>query len=153
MFRGSAELMWKDLRDRSFRLHENVARVAQPGLLQLYLRSAPRGSAFRVFTDAWGKAAVTGVAGTGATWLPSDRLTTFELFDMDAAGPAGEWKQKLRQQLDAGTTRVVVNHGRHSDAVRLSFQRRRATTIKTLIGEIHSGTEVDNLTHPIDSIE
>ncbi len=149
MFRASAELIWKDFRDRTFRVHENVVRVIQPGLLPRYMQSVTQDRVFRAFTDQWRKVVVTGVAGTGATWLPHDRLTTFELFDKDPGGSASEWTQKLQQQLSAGTTRVVVNHGRHSDATRLSFQKRRARPMKSVITEIYHGTPVDQLAHPI----
>ena len=153
LFRGSAELIWKDVRDRTFRVHENVARVVRPGLLLRYLRSVRPDSAFRVFTHEWGRAAATGAAGTGATWLPMERLATFELFDTDLFAPVDEWEQKLRRQIDTGTTRIVVHHGRHLDATRLSFQKRRAATLKSVIGEIYRGTPVDELAHPLAATE
>ncbi len=149
LVRLSSELMVHDVRDRTLKIHENVARASRPGLLWHYASSMPRGQVFRIFTEAWRDAVVSGDAGRAAAALPTDRLTTFELFDRDEGGPPGQWREKLQRQLDAGTTRVVVKRGRHTDALRLSNQRERARAMRAVITAVHSGVPVTDLAHPL----
>lgn len=149
MARVSAELMWKDVRKRTFSVHPDVLRMVRPGLIARYARSMPRSRVFRPFTAEWRNAVASGVAGIGATWLPTSRLATFELFDGDEGAPAGEWQEKLAPHLAAGTTKIVINRGRHADSTRLSFQKRRARAIKSVISAIYAGVPVDELVHPL----
>ncbi|MGD9795175.1 MAG: hypothetical protein AB7V43_17020, partial [Acidimicrobiia bacterium] len=130
LFRTSGELIAKDVRDRTIGIHENVMRIARPGLLMRYARSAPRDSAFHMFTTAWREAIVNGDAGRGARSLPLERLTTFELFDRDSGSPVEQWREQLRRQLRSGSCRLVVEHGLHTDAVRLSNQAKRAKAVE-----------------------
>jgi hypothetical protein len=149
LIRLSGDLLWHDVRDRTLRIHENVARVSRPGLLWRYARSVPREQVFRVFAAAWRDAVVSGEAGRAAVTLPVDRLTTFELFDRDEGGSPDEWREKLRHQLDGGATRLVVKRGRHTDALRLSHQQERARAIKAVVGAVQAGTPVEQLEHPV----
>ena len=148
LLRLSTELVWHDVRDRTWRIHQNVVRAMGPGLMMRYARSMPRDRVFRMFTEAWRDAVITGDAGTEAMALPTDRLFTFELFDKDGGGLPNDWMPKLRSQLETGNTHVVVRHGRHTDALRLSHQRGRARALKTIVQAVHRGTPVDELVHP-----
>jgi hypothetical protein len=149
VMRLSTELLWHDVRDRTLRIHENVVRAMGPGLMLRYVRSIPRDRVFRIFTEAWRDAVITGDAGSTAMTLPSDRLFTFELFDKDDGGSPLEWTPKLRRQMETGNTRVVVRRGRHTDALRLSHQRRRADALKAIVRSVHQGTPVAELKHPL----
>jgi hypothetical protein len=149
LMRMSGELLWHDVRDRTIRIHENVLRVSRPGLLMRYARSVSREPVFRIFTEAWREAVVTGDAGIAASTLPLERLTTFELFDKDEGGLPEDWEQKLKRQLGRGTTRLLVKRGRHGDAIRLSHQRERAHAVKDIVRAIQAGTPVDELEHPL----
>jgi hypothetical protein len=148
LMRLSGELLWHDVRDRTVRIHENVLRASGPGLLWRYARSAPGGRVFRIFTEAWREAVVSGDAGRAAVALPIDRLTTFELFETDEGGSPEEWREKLQRQLDSGAARLVIKKGRHTDALRLSHQRGRARAIKAIVRAVHAGTPVVELEHP-----
>jgi hypothetical protein len=149
MMRLSYELMWHDMRDRNFGVHPNVLRVYRPGLAMRYAQSTPRDSVFQIFTEAWRDEVISGVVGVAASTLPTDRLTTFELFDKDEGGRPDAWQRKLRRQLAAGTTRLVVKRGRHTDALRLSHQRGRARAMYRVVRAVRAGTPVEELTHPI----
>jgi hypothetical protein len=150
LMRLSAELMWHDVKDRTLRVHENVFRVSRPGLLWRYVSSMPQEPVFQIFTDAWRDAVISGDAGVAASKLPLDRLTTFELFDKDEGGPPEQWREKLKRQIARGTARVIVKHGRHGDAIRLTHQKVRARAIKSIVDAVHAGTPVDELRHPLD---
>lgn len=150
-FRAAREIIWKDVRRRTIGVHRDITRMARPGLLPKYLRSAPRDSVFRMFTSAWRDQVVTGDAGVAASLLPTDRLSTFEIFDRDEGSPVETWREKLAAQLAGGRTRLVVEHGLHTDAMRLSHQKRRAAAFKRLLAELDRGVPVDELTHPLDS--
>jgi hypothetical protein len=149
MARLTAELMWKDFSDRTFRIHEDVARLVRPGLLPRYARSMPWSRSSTLFAQEWRRAVASGAGGAAAAQLPPERLTTFELFDRDVGAPIDVWRQKLQRQIEAGTTRVLIHHGRHGDAARLSFQRRRAQAIRFIVDEIYAGRPVDELIHPL----
>ncbi|MET0144900.1 MAG: hypothetical protein ABW328_08965 [Ilumatobacteraceae bacterium] len=149
MFRASGELAWKDMRDRSLAMPANVMRVAQPGLLTRYLRSAPQGSEFKMFTSAWQQVIVNGDVGIAAAGLPRDRPTTYELFDRDNGNPPDVWTRVLADQTAEGSARIVIRHGRHSDAVRLSHQRWRGVLLRRVIDQVHCGTPPDQITHPL----
>jgi hypothetical protein len=43
---------------------------------------------------------------------------------------------------------VIFDPGLHSDAIRLSLQRRRARYFSKVVAAIDSGTPLDALTHP-----
>jgi hypothetical protein len=148
MFRSTTELMMSDLMNRRPHVHADVARMIGPGLMSRYANSTPRDSVTRTFAEAWRIAVVSGDAGTMANRLPPDRLTTFELFDRDQGSPPDAWREKLDRQISAGRTCVVLFRGRHSDAARLSFQRRRARAIADIIDQVNSGIPVAELAHP-----
>ncbi len=150
MFRSTAELMMSDLGNRRLRVHADVARMLGPGLMSRYAKSTPRDSVTRTFAEAWRIAVVSGDAGTMGNRLPLDRLTTFELFDRDQGSPSDAWREKLDRQISAGTTRVVLSRGRHSDAARLSFQRKRARALADIIYQVNAGIPVAELAHPYE---
>jgi hypothetical protein len=149
-FRAAQELVWKDVRSRTTGIHRDITRLVRPGLLPRYLRSAPRDSVFRMFTSAWRDQVVTGDAGIAASLLPRERLATVELFDRDEGSPPLEWRARLADQLEAGTTRMIVKSGRHTDAVRLSHQKRRAGEVKAVLAQLDRGVPIGELTHPHD---
>jgi hypothetical protein len=142
----SSELMWKDLRDRSFPIHLDVLRVLRPPLSAHYGRSVSPSGQRRLCVHEWQREVTSGVVGHAAELLPAGRLTTFELFAGD--GFESSWRQRLAAPIAAGTTRVIVEAGRHSDAVRLSAQRRRAGFMRSVIESLDSGTPIDELVHP-----
>ena len=149
MMRLSAELMLHDVRDRTILVHENIARLSRPGLMWRYARSTPRDRVSRLFTEAWRTAVVTGDAGQAARRLPLDRLATFELYDLDAAGSPDDWSDIVEPLTARGTVAVVVNHGRHTDALRLSHQRDRARAIRRVVRDVQAGIPVEELEHPL----
>jgi hypothetical protein len=150
MFRGTTELMMSDMMNRRPGVHADVARMIGPGLMSRYAKSAPRDRVTRTFAEAWRLAVVSGDAGTMGNRLPLDRLTTFELFDRDQGSPPDAWREKLDPQISAGTTRVVLLRGRHSDAARLSFQRKRARAIADIIDQVNAGVPVAEIDHPYE---
>ena len=147
MARLSAELLAHDMRDRMFRINQNVLRAMRPGLMYRYAQSMPRDSISRIFTEAWRAAVCSGDAGVAAAALPRDRMATFELFDHDEAGPVAEWRSILDGVL-GDDVRLVVKHGRHTDALRLSNQQDRARHIGAVLREIRNGAGIDDLHHP-----
>jgi hypothetical protein len=150
MARASAELAWKDLRDRSLGIYTDAMRLTRPGLLARYVLSAPPDAEFRTFTAAWRSAIVNGDAGVAAAGLPLDRPVTFELYDRDNGNPSYAWARLLEEQLTRGRARLLMRHGLHSDAARLSEQQRRAVVIRSVINAVNRGTPVDELVHPLD---
>lgn len=150
MMRLSTELLAHDLQRRMFRINGNVVRAMRPGLVVRYARSVPNDSVSNVFTAGWRDAVVSGDAGVAATQLPADRLATFELFDRDEAGPVDAWTQLLGDQVGEAI-RIVIKHGRHTDALRIPHQTDRARRIQRLLREIRDGVPLDELTHPYAS--
>jgi hypothetical protein len=149
--RAAQEIVWRDVRRNTLELHKRVARLVGPGLLMRYLKSVPRDSTFQMFTRAWRDQVATGVAGAEAGLLPHHDLMTFEIFDRDQTGSADAWREKIGAQLESGGARLVVERGRHTDAFRLSHQRRRAGLMRALLADLDSGVPVDELTHPLDA--
>lgn len=147
MLRQSSELMAHDMRKRMFRLNTNVARSLRPGLSMRYAQAFPRDSVSAIFTEGWRDAVCTGDAGIAATHLPADRLATFDLFDRDRAGSVEDWSTRLRGVL-SDRIRVVIRHGRHTDAMRLSHQNDRAKHIGKVLAQLRRGVQVEDLTHP-----
>jgi hypothetical protein len=147
MIRMGRELIVHDTFDRLVRLDQNLVRPMRRGLTYRYARSMPRDKVSRIFTEAWRAAVVTGDAGAAAMTLPADRLATFELFDRDEASSVPDWRDKLAGVL-GDSVRVIVKHGKHSDALRLSCQQARARRIGRIIRAVKAGTPIDELTHP-----
>jgi hypothetical protein len=147
MMRMSTELLAHDIQRRMFSINGNVVRAMRPGLTVRYARSIPSDSVSNIFTAGWRDAVVSGDAGVAATRLPGDRLATFELFDRDEAGPVDEWTRRLEGKLGAAI-RIVVKHGRHTDALRIPHQTDRAHRIGRVMRQIHDGVPLDELIHP-----
>lgn len=149
MARMARELILKDLRDRTLRIHQNIARLSDPWLVSRYLRSTPLDKEFRIFTEAWKRNVVTGDAGTAARMLPADRLATLELYDRDEGGHPDAWRAALGDRLDGANLRLMVRRGRHTDAMRLTEQNHRAKMIWRVIDQIDRGVPVSELEHPL----
>lgn len=147
MMRLSTELLAHDVSRRMFSVNQNVVRAMRPGLMVRYARSIPRDSVSNIFTECWRDAVITGDAGLAATRLPSDRLSTFELFDHDDAGPVDRWTDRLAGKLGEAI-RIVVKRGRHTDAMRITYQTDRAHHIGIVRRQIRDGVPLDELTHP-----
>jgi hypothetical protein len=131
-----------------FGFNVNVAKALRPGLLVRYAQAQPRDSESRSFTEGWRTQAVSGEAGLAASRLPVDRLALIELFDGDEGYERGEWQRRLGDRL-GDRIRVVERHGRHTDALRLSSQRRRGREIGRVVRQIRAGASVEELDHPV----
>ena len=147
MMRLSTELLAHDIQRRMFSVNGNVMRAMRPGLVVRYAQSMPSDSVSSIFTAGWRDAVVTGDAGVAATQLPADRLATFELFDRDEAGPVDQWTDRLDGKVGQAI-RIVVKHGRHTDALRISHQTDRARRMGRLVHQIRDGVPLDQLNHP-----
>ncbi len=143
------EIVAKDLRDRTLRIHQNVARLSDPWLISKYVRATPLDREFRRFTKAWSENVMSGDVGPAALLLPADRLNTIEVFDGDMGGPPDEWREQLGEHLDRPTLHLMERQGRHTDAMRLSHQNRRAKLIWDVIGQLDRGVPVAELVHPL----
>jgi hypothetical protein len=147
--RMAGELIVKDVRDRTLRIHQNIARLSDPWLVSRYLRSTPLDKEFRTFTEAWRRNVITGDAGHAARLLPTDRLNTIELYDRDRGGQPDDWRAVLGDRIDGPSLRMMVSRGRHTDAMRLTGQNRRAKLVWDVIDQIDRGVAVDELEHPL----
>jgi len=147
--RLGAELLAHDVRSRMFGLNWSVAKAVRPGLTARYARAQLRDDESAVFTEGWRMQAVSGDSGVAAAHLPLDRLATFELFDLDEGYDTGEWERRLAHHL-GDRIRIIERHGRHSDAMRLRYQRERGRRIGRVARQIRAGVPIAELTHPME---
>jgi hypothetical protein len=148
--RQPAELM-RDMVN-PLRLHMDIARMLVPGgLARHYAHSFPRDPEFKIFTLGWLRAIATGDAGVAAQHLPLDQMFTLELFNQDQGGTYAEWAEKTTLQRAAGSTYVIEEQGKHSDALNLAHQQKRAGWLKSVIRRLQAGVPIEEIAHPLAS--